>query len=145
MGFARGLVAGFSCARATRHPGSHEPAGKAMAQALALAGAGAGPGDAMIVGHAGYLSFLALEIVDALAVGEGRPEAWREAARAVILAANVGEVCGFEVGEAGARYSCCWRSGVSSGLGFLSLSLSGASGVHPWSLCCSFLLVWTWL
>eukprot|EP00928_Gymnodinium_smaydae_P042406 TRINITY_DN28566_c0_g1_i1.p1 TRINITY_DN28566_c0_g1~~TRINITY_DN28566_c0_g1_i1.p1 ORF type:complete len:254 (-),score=60.58 TRINITY_DN28566_c0_g1_i1:30-734(-) len=88
-------------------PGVYDAAAEAMAGAVAAASAELVPGDVMIVGHAGYLSLVALEVVEALApngLDESQLEAWRAAARKTVLEANVGEVCGFEIGPAGARY-----------------------------------------
>lgn len=93
-------VLGYAPAREylERFPGVYEAAGRALAGAV-VSGAAAGlpAGDLMIVGHAGYLSLLALEVVDALAPSAADPEAWKKAARQVVLEANVGEVCGFEL------------------------------------------------
>ena len=62
-------------------------------------------GDLLICGHAGYISLLALEVVAALAPeAAAEREAWLNAARGVVLQANVGEVCAFEVGPSGATY-----------------------------------------
>eukprot|EP00933_Yihiella_yeosuensis_P070051 TRINITY_DN77416_c0_g1_i1.p2 TRINITY_DN77416_c0_g1~~TRINITY_DN77416_c0_g1_i1.p2 ORF type:complete len:123 (+),score=30.96 TRINITY_DN77416_c0_g1_i1:47-370(+) len=81
-----------------------------MADAVVSASGAFVDGDVLIVGHAGYLSFLALKVVEALAPTEDGTvdgilnESWLEAARTVVLDANVGEVCGFEITSLGARY-----------------------------------------
>ena len=78
-----------------------------MANALATAVEQAAPvnGDLLVVNHAGYLSFLALEVLAALAPERGAErEAWLQAARHVVLQANVGEVCAFEVSSLGVQY-----------------------------------------
>lgn len=86
-----------------KYPGSHAPAGSRMA-AVAVAGSGMPDGDVLMVGHAGYLSFLALEVLEAAAPIGSEREQWLDAGRKVVLNANVGEVCGFEVSPAGVRY-----------------------------------------
>ncbi|CAE8657957.1 unnamed protein product, partial [Polarella glacialis] len=92
----------------SRHPGVYDKAAEMMATAVAERSGRLVPGDLLIVGHAGYLSFLALEVVEALAPASGSSERdeWLQAARKVVLDANVGEVCGFEIGAPGrgARY-----------------------------------------
>ena len=54
----------------------------------------------------GYLSFLALEVISALAPEPAGPQqdAWVSAAREVVCSTNVGEVCAFELGPSGAKY-----------------------------------------
>mmetsp|Transcript_67794 Transcript_67794/g.136158 ORF Transcript_67794/g.136158 Transcript_67794/m.136158 type:complete len:109 (+) Transcript_67794:3-329(+) len=77
----------------------------AAALAEALAKAPEAEGDILVVGHAGYLSFLTLEVLEAAAPAEAAArEAWLLAARGVVLEANVGEACGFEVQASGVRY-----------------------------------------
>eukprot|EP00405_Crypthecodinium_cohnii_P001453 CAMPEP_0194753796 /NCGR_PEP_ID=MMETSP0323_2-20130528/7766_1 /TAXON_ID=2866 ORGANISM="Crypthecodinium cohnii, Strain Seligo" /NCGR_SAMPLE_ID=MMETSP0323_2 /ASSEMBLY_ACC=CAM_ASM_000346 /LENGTH=242 /DNA_ID=CAMNT_0039671901 /DNA_START=129 /DNA_END=857 /DNA_ORIENTATION=+ len=87
-----------------RYPGVHDPAGKAMAGALAEELPKLPPGDVAIVTHSGYMSFMALEVVDAIALCTSKSSEWHESARSVILEANVGEVSGFEVDDAGVKY-----------------------------------------
>ena len=63
-------------------------------------------GDVLIASHAGYLSHLSLEIAAALApepAGAAR-DAWLQQAREVVLRANVGEACAFELSAEGVRY-----------------------------------------
>lgn len=87
-----------------KHPGSHDVAREKMAAAVVAAGPSLKPGDVLIVSHAAYMSFLGLEILEAVAPAEGSA-AWLEAAQNLILDANVGEVCGFEISTtAGCRY-----------------------------------------
>eukprot|EP00931_Biecheleriopsis_adriatica_P051009 TRINITY_DN29554_c0_g1_i1.p1 TRINITY_DN29554_c0_g1~~TRINITY_DN29554_c0_g1_i1.p1 ORF type:complete len:221 (+),score=42.52 TRINITY_DN29554_c0_g1_i1:75-737(+) len=84
-----------------KHPGSHDIAREKMAAAVAEAGPSMKPGDVLIVNHAAYMSFLALEVLDALAPDS----AWLESAQKTVLDTNVGEVCGFEISVAkGCRY-----------------------------------------
>jgi len=103
-----------------RFPGAHAPAAAAMSAAVthALKSTAAdvvadGRADVLIVSHAGF-SFLALEVVDALAPLAGadaaKRDAWHAAARTVVESANVGEVCGFALDAAlpeGAKYLAC--------------------------------------
>ena len=102
-------------------PGQYEPGAKEMAAALAAAamawdfggggGGGGGIGDVLVVSHAVYISHLALALIDALAEQKQQQQQaaavvdeWRAAARAAVLPVNVGEVCCFEISEAGCRY-----------------------------------------
>eukprot|EP00929_Paragymnodinium_shiwhaense_P004902 TRINITY_DN106162_c0_g1_i1.p1 TRINITY_DN106162_c0_g1~~TRINITY_DN106162_c0_g1_i1.p1 ORF type:complete len:236 (+),score=44.61 TRINITY_DN106162_c0_g1_i1:131-838(+) len=89
-----------------KFPHVYDPAAAKMAEAVSTASADFSPGDVLIVGHATYLSMLALEIVQALAPAEAAgTDAWLASARQAVLNANVGEVCGFEVcSGTGARY-----------------------------------------
>lgn len=83
-------------------------AGEAMASALAAAVEQATPvnGDLLVANHAGYLSFLALEVLAALAPepAGAEQEEWLQAAQRVVLQANVGEACAFEVSPLGVQY-----------------------------------------
>ena len=76
-----------------------------MASALATAVEQAAlvDGDLLVASHAGYLSFLALEVLAALAP-KPVDEAWLQAARHVVLHANVGEACAFELSPLGVQY-----------------------------------------
>lgn len=89
-----------------RHPGVYDLAAKTMSAALADAVdlASLAEGDVMVVGHAGYLSFLALEIIRAMAPSVPDGDAWLAEAEAVVKEANVGEVCGFDVSADQVRY-----------------------------------------
>ena len=63
-------------------------------------------GDVLVASYAGYLSHLSLEIAAALApepAGAAR-DAWLQQAREVVLRANVGEACAFELSAEGVRY-----------------------------------------
>ena len=81
---------------------------------MAAAAAGFnGGGDVLVVSHAVYISYLALALIDALADQKQERlqeqeavvvEEWRAAARAVVLPVDVGEVCCFEISDAGCRY-----------------------------------------
>ena len=91
-----------------RFPGVHDAAGQAMAGAVAAAVAQAPPchgGALLICGHSGYLSFLALEVVRAMAPDGGAGDAWASEARNVVLHVNQGEASAFELDAAsGAKY-----------------------------------------
>eukprot|EP00747_Dinoflagellata_sp_TGD_P034482 gnl/TRDRNA2_/TRDRNA2_137278_c0_seq1.p1 gnl/TRDRNA2_/TRDRNA2_137278_c0~~gnl/TRDRNA2_/TRDRNA2_137278_c0_seq1.p1 ORF type:complete len:225 (-),score=39.23 gnl/TRDRNA2_/TRDRNA2_137278_c0_seq1:51-725(-) len=91
-----------------KFPGVFDTAAATMAQAVADAGAHFAEGDVLIVGHAGYLQFLALEVVTAMAIDSE----WLSKAREVILPFNVAEVCGFEVTSDGVL---CLTNTVSAG------------------------------
>ena len=96
-------------------PGQYETGAREMATALAAAAAGSfnGGGDVLVVSHAVYISYLALALIDALADQKQERlqeqeavvvDEWRAAARAVVLPVDVGEVCCFEISDAGCRY-----------------------------------------
>ena len=87
----------------TEAPGAYEPGAREMADAVGRAAADFRPGDVLIAGHATYMSYLTLELIDAIAPQVER-EAWVRAARAVVLPVNVGEVCGFELTGDGVKY-----------------------------------------
>ena len=63
-------------------------------------------GDVLVASHAGYLSLLSLEIAAALAPepAGAAQDAWLQQAREVVLRANVGEACAFELSAEGVRY-----------------------------------------
>jgi broad specificity phosphatase PhoE len=84
-------------------PGAYEPGAREMAAAVGRAAAQFGPGDVLIAAHATYLSFLTLELIDAIAPQVER-EMWVSTARAAVLPVNVGEVCGFELTADGVTY-----------------------------------------
>lgn len=89
-----------------KYANAHQAAGEHQAAALASYGAKLETGDVMLIGHAVYLSFLALHVVEAFAPPEGSPERepWLEASKNVVLDTNVGEVCAFDVSASGVRY-----------------------------------------
>lgn len=91
-----------------KFPGVFDTAAGTMAQAVADAGAHFAEGDVLVASHACYMSFLALEVVAALAPN---PE-WLADAREVILPVNVAEVSGFEVTSSGVT---CLTNELSAG------------------------------
>ena len=80
----------------------YQPGAQEMVAALGRAAERFVPGDVLVVGHAGYLSFLSLELIEALAPTDSHTRAaWVRAARSAVLPVSVGEVSGFEMSAGG--------------------------------------------
>ena len=87
-------------------PGAYDDGAKEMAAAVGEAAEAFTPGSVLITLHHTFLSYLALELVDAMAPAapETEREEWVRNARGVILPVNTGEVCAFKLTAEGATY-----------------------------------------
>ena len=86
------------------HSALYSQPAERMAAGLSAAGSSiSGQGDALVVGHAMYLSLLTLEIIRGL-TGSTLTAELAAAGTEVVMRANVGEVEGFEISSEGVRY-----------------------------------------
>merc|ERR1712217_394856 len=88
-----------------KFPGVYDDGIQKMVEAVESTASSLAPGDVMIVTHAVFISLLGARLLESLApTEEAERQSWMTAANKVVLDVNVGEVCGFELSEAGARY-----------------------------------------